>query len=105
MEVVWFLIAGSRLERYCKVVAQSVHQNYDGLLKRFRVPTSILLQARSKATGGTEVNGWYGAFGAVLEDESREKESAEEEVDGEGVEDTATLLEGIEGIFSHFNSQ
>lgn len=60
------------------------------------MPTALLSRSGSEAIDLIEFDWGYGAFGAVVEDESREEEAAEEEVDSEGVEDAVRLLEAVQ---------
>ena len=78
------------LKWYSEVVAERVNEYDDGFVECLWMPTSSLLRSWCKSSCAmAEVDGRDGAFGAILEDESREEEAAAEEVDGERVEDSA----------------
>lgn len=90
MEVVGSVGRRFRLEGHSEVVAERVDDYDHGFVKGLWVPTSSLLRSwRESSRAVAKVDGRDGAFGAVLEDESREEEAAAEEVDRKRVEDSA----------------
>lgn len=86
MEVVCLFVAGCWRKRDSKVISQCINKNDDCLIKALGMPASRLIRAEGVCI--SYVDRRRGAFGAILEDESRKEEATAEEVDGEGVEDT-----------------
>lgn len=74
---------------YGEIVAKSIDNDDNSLVKGLGVPTAIVWRARRVGRG--KRNWRHSALGFVVQDEARQEEAAEEEVNAQNVEHPVSL--------------